>query len=172
MANLITLLRLVLVPVFLYFFLSDGKTYESIALIVFLLAAATDLIDGYIARVTGVVTDFGRFVDPVADWSLIIVALFGLYYRGLIPLWSFALLMVRAGILGIGMLSLKAMKRRIVEVNLFGKVANFVLMLSLCLLIFQAAFLESSAFIWLFYAGVVLYMVSGLVYIVQQATFE
>ncbi len=172
MANFITLLRLFLVPVFLYFFLSDGKTSESIALVVFLLAAATDLIDGYIARLTGETTEFGRLVDPVADWSLIIAALFGLFYRGIIPLWSFTALVMRDAVLGGGILAMKAAKRKIVKVNFFGKVTNFVLMVSLCLLLFQTAFLDISGFIWLFFAGVVLYMASGLVYIVQQATLN
>jgi CDP-diacylglycerol--glycerol-3-phosphate 3-phosphatidyltransferase len=169
MANIITVIRLLLVPVFLFFILTEGKNHETIALTVFLLAAATDLVDGYIARTTRQITEIGRIIDPIADWALIIAALAGLLYLNVIPIWAFACLMIRDGVLAVGHIVLRVMKKRIVHVNLFGKITNFTLMISICALLFQAAYLKTSAFIWLFYASVLLYMVSGLVYIVQQA---
>lgn len=169
MANIITALRLLLVPVFLFFILTGGKNHETVALAIFLLAAGTDFIDGYIARTTRQITEFGRMIDPIADWALIIAALFGLLYLNVIPLWAFVLLMIRDGVLAAGHIVLRIMKKHIVHVNLFGKVTSFLLMISICALLFQAAYLTISTFIWPFYATVLLYMVSGLVYIVHQA---
>ena len=74
--NKLTLLRIFLVPVFLLFFLCEGIPLHNVwALLVFALASATDAMDGHIARSRNLVTDFGKFLDPVADKVLVFAAL-------------------------------------------------------------------------------------------------
>lgn len=74
--NKLTLLRMVLVPVFLLFFLWEAVPFHHLwALAVFAAASATDAMDGHIARSRNLVTDFGKFLDPVADKVLVFAAL-------------------------------------------------------------------------------------------------
>lgn len=74
--NKLTLLRILLVPVFLLFFLCEGIPLHSVwALVVFALASATDAMDGHIARSRNLITNFGKFLDPVADKVLVFAAL-------------------------------------------------------------------------------------------------
>ena len=75
-ANRITLLRILMIPIFIFFMLTDFVPYSRyIALGLFLLASATDGVDGYVARKYNQVTDFGKFIDPLADKLLITSAL-------------------------------------------------------------------------------------------------
>ena len=74
--NKLTLLRICLVPVFLVFFLCGGIPLHNLwALLVFAAASVTDALDGHIARSRNLITDFGKFLDPVADKVLVFAAL-------------------------------------------------------------------------------------------------
>jgi len=73
--NKLTLLRIVIAPVFMYFFLIDSFPMRLVALGLFVLAALTDLADGYYARKYGIITGFGKFMDPLADKILVSSAL-------------------------------------------------------------------------------------------------
>lgn len=74
-ANMITILRILLVPVFVYFAaMFPGENREIIAAIIFLVISLTDFLDGYIARKYNQITDFGKFLDPLADKILVISA--------------------------------------------------------------------------------------------------
>ena len=75
MPNKLTLLRVVLAPVFMVFFLAEGFYMKLIALGFFVIAALTDLADGYYARKYGIITGFGKFMDPLADKVLVSSAL-------------------------------------------------------------------------------------------------
>ncbi len=87
-ANKITLVRIFLVPVFVLFMLTDFTEYNSlIAFIVFVIATITDKIDGTIARKMNLVTDFGKFLDPIADKLLVSSALICLTADGTLPAW-------------------------------------------------------------------------------------
>ncbi len=82
----LTLLRIILAPIFLIF-LFWGENYLFLAILVFTLAALTDFGDGYVARKYNVVTESGIFLDPLADKILIMAAFFGFYFLGIIKLW-------------------------------------------------------------------------------------
>ncbi len=75
MPNTLTLLRIALAPVFMFFFLIDNFYMRLIALGLFIVAALTDLADGYYARKYGIITGFGKFMDPLADKILVSSAL-------------------------------------------------------------------------------------------------
>lgn len=95
-ANKITLVRIFLVPVFLIFKLTDFTPYNSlIAFIFFVVAAITDKIDGTIARKYNLVTDFGKFLDPIADKLLVCSALICLTADGTIPAWVTIVIIAR-----------------------------------------------------------------------------
>jgi CDP-diacylglycerol--glycerol-3-phosphate 3-phosphatidyltransferase len=73
--NLLTLVRILLIPVFVIVFIEPTADQSLIAAVIFLVAAATDLLDGYIARRTGQVTNLGKLLDPIADKLLVLSAL-------------------------------------------------------------------------------------------------
>ncbi len=73
--NKLTLLRIVISPMFMYFFLVDSFYMRLTGLVLFVIAALTDLADGYYARKYGIITGFGRFMDPLADKILVSCAL-------------------------------------------------------------------------------------------------
>ena len=75
LANKITMLRVFLVPIFMIVFYLDFPYHEIVAGIIFVVAAFTDSLDGYIARSRNLVTTFGKFIDPLADKVLVSAAL-------------------------------------------------------------------------------------------------
>ncbi|MFV0519911.1 MAG: CDP-diacylglycerol--glycerol-3-phosphate 3-phosphatidyltransferase [Lachnospirales bacterium] len=83
--NKLTILRVLLVPFFLYFLLAEGgsgNTYKLISLSIFIIASATDYFDGYLARKHNLITNFGKFMDPIADKLLVNSAIIALLYNG------------------------------------------------------------------------------------------
>ncbi len=168
MANTLTLFRLILVPVFLALLIWPGLDAARAALFVFLLASLTDFVDGYVARHMGRVTTFGKIIDPVADRMLIIAGVVGLFIHGDIPAWSVVLLLAREGTMFAGYGLAIKLRKPVVKINLFGRFTNFYLMGSITLLLFGRAFAPSLIYLWLFYLGVVLYVTSGLVYIIRE----
>ncbi|WP_341360596.1 CDP-diacylglycerol--glycerol-3-phosphate 3-phosphatidyltransferase [Georgenia sp. M64] len=94
-ANVLTMLRIVLVPVFAWLFLLDGDAARLWSTAVFAVAAATDKLDGHLARSRGLVTDFGKLADPIADKALVITALVLLSVDGLLPWWVTVVIVVR-----------------------------------------------------------------------------
>jgi len=94
-ANIVTLLRILLVPIFLVILLTEMENKEIIAFLVFLFAAVSDAIDGYIARKFDQVSDLGKFLDPIADKLLISAALVALVSLGEIETWAAAVIILR-----------------------------------------------------------------------------
>ncbi|MEA3296726.1 MAG: CDP-diacylglycerol--glycerol-3-phosphate 3-phosphatidyltransferase [candidate division Zixibacteria bacterium] len=78
--NKLTILRVIIAPIFMYFFLFDSFYMRMTALVLFAIAALTDLADGYYARKYGIVTGFGKFMDPLADKILVSCALISFIY--------------------------------------------------------------------------------------------
>lgn len=98
LANLITVLRIALVPFFAWALLADGghtTTGRLIATALFVVAAATDRLDGWLARRSGQVTDLGKMLDPIADKVLIGTALVLLSWLGDLPWWVTVVILVR-----------------------------------------------------------------------------
>lgn len=126
-ANALTVLRLVLVPVFVVIFLAGavgdltGTVGSSLtALAVFALAAATDKLDGSIARARGLVTDFGKLADPIADKALVISALVLLSWSTVLPWWVTVVIIVRE--LGITLLRFVMVRRAVMAASQGGKI--------------------------------------------------
>ena len=93
--NQLTILRIILTPVFLYLFLSSDPTFIQISLGVFLIAALTDWYDGWLARKYNYITEWGKFWDPLADKILTSTAFIGFVFVGLLPGWMVILIIIR-----------------------------------------------------------------------------
>ena len=93
--NQLTVLRIILTPVFLFFFLSEDQTYIQISLAIFLVAALTDWYDGWLARKFNYITEWGKFWDPLADKILTSAAFIGFVLVGLLQLWMVILIIIR-----------------------------------------------------------------------------
>jgi CDP-diacylglycerol--glycerol-3-phosphate 3-phosphatidyltransferase len=94
-ANTITLLRILLTPLFLYFLFNRYQYFEIFALIIFIIASITDAYDGYVARKYREVTNLGKFLDPLADKILMSAAFISFVVMDLIPLWMVILVILR-----------------------------------------------------------------------------
>ena len=93
--NQLTILRIILTPIFLYLFLSNDPLLIQISLVVFLVAALTDWYDGWLARKFNYITDWGKFWDPLADKILTSTAFLGFVFVGLLDLWMVVLIVLR-----------------------------------------------------------------------------
>lgn len=93
--NQLTILRIILTPVFLFFFLSDNSLFIQISLAVYIVAALTDWYDGWLARKFNYITEWGKFWDPLADKILTSAVFIGFVIVGLLPLWMVFLIIFR-----------------------------------------------------------------------------
>lgn len=93
--NQLTILRILLTPVFLYFFLSEDSHSIQISLIIFIVAALTDWYDGWLARKFNYITDWGKFWDPLADKFLTSAAFIGFVIIGVLSWWMVLLIIAR-----------------------------------------------------------------------------
>jgi len=93
--NQLTILRIFLSPVFLFLFLQDDPLLKQISLGVFILAALSDWYDGWLARKFNYITDWGKFMDPLADKFLTSVGFFGLVFVGVLELWMVVIIVIR-----------------------------------------------------------------------------
>ena len=94
-ANKLTILRIILVPVFMALLLADGTGFHTAALIVFIIASATDAADGYIARHYNQITTFGKFMDPLADKLLVCSAMICMIPLGKLTAWFVIVIIAR-----------------------------------------------------------------------------
>lgn len=93
--NQLTVLRIILTPVFLYFFLSENPLFIQISLAIYFVAALTDWYDGWLARKFNYITEWGKFWDPLADKILTSAVFIGFVIVKLLPLWMVILIIFR-----------------------------------------------------------------------------
>jgi len=93
--NQLTILRIVLTPVFLYFFISPELLMKQISLAIFFVAALSDWYDGWLARKFNYITEWGKFMDPLADKILTSTAFIGFVLVGLLEWWMVAVILIR-----------------------------------------------------------------------------
>jgi len=95
LANLLTFLRILLTPLFIYFLFGRHTYFEIFALIIFIIASVTDAYDGYFARKQATVSDLGKFLDPLADKILMSAAFISFVFLKFVPLWMVVLIIAR-----------------------------------------------------------------------------
>lgn len=184
LANIITVLRLMLVPLFFAVLLSDRS--DLLAFGLFAIAASTDWLDGQIARRTGTVTEIGKAIDPLVDRLLIAAGVLGLFLIGRIPLWLPALLVARDAFLLLGATVLVRRKAKRPPVIYLGKATTMILLMGFSGLILDwpvvpgAGLVDSallpgwggspaSVWIWFVYAGVITSLITAVTYTMHAA---
>jgi len=167
-ANILTVTRLALVPVFLLaLFTGEDHSYgwRMVAFLVFVVGSVTDFIDGHLARKYGLVTDFGKVVDPIADKALTGAALFGLSILGELPWWVTLTIAVRE--IGVTLLRFWVIRYGVIAASYGGKVKTVaqIIAIGLYLLPLPAAL---DPLLWVGMGiALVLTVVTGLDYVVR-----
>lgn len=183
LANKLTLLRVILIPFFIVCFYIPNLVVNTISvnnylnpyanllgLVIFLLAAITDFIDGYIARKYNMITDFGKFMDPLADKLLVTAALLILLENGLIAGWVVFIILAREFIVT-GFRTIAASKGVVIAAGWLGKIKTVVqfIMISTLLLLNYPFELFNWPVDQIFVAlAVVLTVASGVEYIYKN----
>ena len=137
-ANKLTLARVALIPVFLVILYLDFPYARCAAFGVFVVACLTDFVDGYIARHYNQITDFGKFMDPLADKCLVTAAMLWFVEVGRMPAWALLIVIVREfGVSGLRMVA--ADKGRVIAAGWSGKVKTASTMVCIVLMLLPIA---------------------------------
>ncbi len=167
-ANALTVLRLVLVPVFLVQLLHDEGTetpWRIAAFVTFAVASVTDRIDGELARRHGLVTDFGKIADPIADKALIGAALVGLSILGELWWWVTVIVLVRE--VGVTLLRFFVIRHGVMPASRGGKLKTLLQGLAIGLLVLPLEGALHVLAVVLMVVAVVLTVVTGVDYVVR-----
>jgi CDP-diacylglycerol--glycerol-3-phosphate 3-phosphatidyltransferase len=167
-ANALTVLRMVLVPVFLVALLHDDgedDAWRVLAFVLFAVASVTDRVDGEIARKRGLVTDFGKIADPIADKALIGAALIGLSLLDELPWWVTVVVLVRE--VGITLLRLFVIRHGVMQASRGGKVKTLLQTLGMGMLILPLGGVLDDVALLIMYVAVVVTVVTGVDYVAR-----
>ena len=167
--NKLTVLRVIMVPFFVFFMLTDvgGAANKWIALVLFIVASLTDMLDGKIARKYNLVTNFGKFMDPLADKLLVCSAMICLIPSGKLPTAVVIVIIAREFIIS-GFRLVASDNGVVIAANYWGKfkTVSQMIMIILLMLDFGGVFaVLTQIFIWL---SVALTIISLLTYIMQN----
>ena len=162
--NKLTLLRVLMIPVFLgvLYWGFPGSGY--VALAIFVLASLTDLLDGHIARSLNLVTDFGKFMDPLADKVLVVTAMLWFVECGRMPAWAVAIVIFREFAVS-GMRLIAVEGGRVIAAGWSGKVKTASTMVCLILMFLPIPNWMNTACVWVI---VLTTVYSGVEYFVKN----
>ena len=133
--NKLTIFRVILIPFFVVLLLFEITDYDKwIALAIFVIASLTDFLDGHIARKYNLVTNFGKFMDPLADKLLVCGAMIALTEMGRIPSWVVIIIISREFIIS-GFRLIAADNRVVIAASYWGKFKTTFQMVMVCLMI-------------------------------------
>jgi CDP-diacylglycerol---glycerol-3-phosphate 3-phosphatidyltransferase len=136
-ANVLTAVRILLVPVFVVCLFAGGTGWRLVALAAFCVASLTDFLDGKLARSRGLVTDFGKIADPVADKALTGAALISLTAAGELSAWVTVLILIRE--FGVTVLRLAVIRYGVIAASPGGKLKTLLQILAICLYVLPAS---------------------------------
>ena len=163
--NKLTMLRILLIPVFMVVLYWDFPGATWVAVAIFIIASFTDLLDGKIARKYNLVTDFGKFADPLADKMLVTAALLWFVEIGQMPAWALLIVLVREFAVS-GLRMIASDKGRVIAAGWSGKVKTASTMVGLCVMM---ALPGVTVLNWVVIGVIVLTTVySGVEYFVQN----
>lgn len=165
--NKITIFRMCMIPFFLVFFLIDTIPYNNwIALGIFVIAAASDAVDGYLARKHNLVTNFGKFMDPLADKLLVCTALLCFVEQGTLNLIIAIVIVAREFIIS-GFRLVAAEGGLVLAASYWGKAKTIAQMIMCCLLIVHLEVfifpLLETIFIWVSFALTVISLLDYMI---------
>ncbi|OUD00347.1 CDP-diacylglycerol--glycerol-3-phosphate 3-phosphatidyltransferase [Streptomyces swartbergensis] len=167
-ANLLTMLRLILVPAFVALMLADGgydPVWRSLAWAAFAIAMITDLFDGHLARTYNLVTDFGKIADPIADKAIMGAALICLSVLGDLPWWVTGVILGRE--LGITLLRFVVIRYGVIPASRGGKLKTLTQGVAVGMYVLALTGWLATLRFWVMAAAVVLTVVTGLDYVKQ-----
>lgn len=133
-ANKITILRIVMIPLFLLAVLTQKQYAQTIALIIFILASITDSIDGYVARKYNQSTNLGKFMDPLADKLLVTAAILVFVERGQMPSWA-AMIIIAREFAVTGLRLIAAAEGIVIAAAWSGKIKTAVSIVAICIML-------------------------------------
>jgi len=168
--NKLTILRVLMIPFFLIFMLTDlgGASGKFIALALFVIASFTDFLDGYIARKNNIVTNFGKFMDPLADKLLVGAALISFVELGNLPAWIVIVIISREFIIS-GFRLVASDNGVVIAASYWGKFKTVSQMIMIILLILD---FQNNIFILLenvfIYVALILTIVSLVDYMLKN----
>jgi CDP-diacylglycerol--glycerol-3-phosphate 3-phosphatidyltransferase len=134
LANKITILRILMIPLFLFFLLVPFRYSQFIAALIFILAASTDSLDGYIARKRNEITNFGKFIDPLADKLLVASALICLVEMGKVPSLAAIIIISREFVIT-GFRLLAVTEGKVIAASWWGKIKTVMQIIAVVALI-------------------------------------
>lgn len=188
LANKLTIIRIFLVPIFLIFIAVKSFPYGNIiATFIFIIASLTDQLDGYIARSRNQITNFGKFMDPLADKLLVTAALISLVELQLIPSWAAIIIIAREFAVS-GLRTIAASEGVIIAASWWGKIKTVIQIVAIILLLLQVNIessdvlmniVEKSKSLSIFfnyipsialYVAVLITVISGIDYFVKNKT--
>ncbi|WP_405730586.1 CDP-diacylglycerol--glycerol-3-phosphate 3-phosphatidyltransferase [Streptomyces sp. NBC_00028] len=167
-ANILTMIRLLLVPGFVALMLADGghdPAWRSFAWAAFSIAMITDLFDGHLARTYNLVTDFGKIADPIADKAIMGAALICLSALGDLPWWVTAVILGRE--LGITLLRFIVIRYGVIPASRGGKLKTLAQGIAVGMYILALTGWLATARFWVMAVAVVLTVATGLDYVRQ-----
>lgn len=166
--NKLTIARVIMIPFFVLFMLTGlgGAASKWIALAIFIIASLTDLLDGHIARKYNLVTNFGKFMDPLADKLLVCSAMICLVEMGKLPAWIVIVIISREFIIS-GLRLIASDNGRVIAASYWGKFKTTFQMLMICLMIADISALSAvtAAVMWI---ALILTVVSLVDYLVKN----
>ena len=163
-ANKLTVLRVAMIPAFLVVLYMDRSWSNYAGLAIFILASLTDFLAGYLARSRNLVTDFGKFMDPLADKVLVTTAMLWFVEQGVLPAWAVAIVVFREFAVS-GMRLIAAEQGRVIAAGWSGKVKTASTMVCLCLLFLPVPAWVPTVCLWVI---VVTTVYSGAEYFVKN----
>ena len=161
----ITVSRLVAIPLVFVLLVNPTAHNRWWAVAVFLLAACTDWLDGYLARRLNPVTDLGKFLDPLVDKLLVLAPLMVLVQLGTVPAWGVFLILARE----LTIAGWRVGQSKIVGANLWGKVKTVVQISAIALLLSPLSQSHPSVALSFFWLAVLLTWWSGLIYLTASS---
>lgn len=168
LANAVTVLRLVLVPVFLVLLFAHGGDSTSLrvaATAVFVVAGLSDRVDGHLARSRGTVTAFGQITDPIADKALILGALGGLSTLGELPWWITVVVAVRE--LGVTLLRFWVIRHGVIPASRGGKLKTALQALAIGLYLLPLTGLAATGRAFVLGVALLVTVVTGVDYVIR-----
>lgn len=164
--NWITFSRLLGVPFLLYYLHSPTATARWISLAIFLVAAGTDWLDGYLARKLNQITDLGKFLDPLVDKFLVLAPLLALVELGQVPAWGVFLILARE----LAIAGWRVNQTTISGANIWGKLKTISQIVAVALLIAPLSSEWQAPALMAFWVAVILTLISGLIYLWPRKT--
>ncbi|MGI6030408.1 MAG: CDP-diacylglycerol--glycerol-3-phosphate 3-phosphatidyltransferase [Eubacteriales bacterium] len=166
--NKLTMARVVMIPIFLILLYVGTEPAQWAALAVFVIASLTDLLDGKIARKYNLVTDFGKFADPLADKLLVTAAFVWFVDESWMPAWICFVILAREFIVtGLRIVAIE--KGRVIAAGMLGKIKTTIQMVSVVILLIPGVPETSDMLVWTLNGAMALITLwSGLDYVVKN----